>query len=76
MSGTWNDPGSDPLADIERLLSDMLATSCGETRPNTIVMGRRTWYRIATFGMTKRQRRRWRGRLKGDLKRARLDAAV
>lgn len=68
---SWSDPGSDPLADIERVKRYM-QENCGY-RPTRFIMPAARWNRIehliARATMSKRGYRRWRGRRKAARRR-------
>jgi hypothetical protein len=63
-AGRKADPSKtdDAEAIIRRALRDCLTD--GELRPNTILLRRSVYWRLARPGMTKRGFRRWRARMK------------
>lgn len=58
----WSDPGSDPLADIQRMIDEMYRDP--GHRPNVIYMPIRYWLMIARRQMSKRAFRRYRARMR------------
>lgn len=57
--------------DLRAAMGVALATSGS---PNTLVISTRTYFRLARSTMTKRQFRRWRGRLRAEWRQARREA--
>jgi hypothetical protein len=61
---SWSHPDADPLADIQEAMQAFQAANDAGFAPNVLIVSQRVHFRLIRRTMTKRQFRRYRGRIK------------